>query len=55
MSELPQYEIKDIKLAPEGHHKIDWAYRNMGGYWCYVGGWDNPDYEAQLCGWSGLC
>ena len=33
----------------------DWAYRNMGGYWCYVGGWDNPDYEAQLCGWSGLC
>ena len=29
MSDLPLYEIKDIKLAPEGHHKIDWAYRNM--------------------------
>ncbi len=29
MSELPLYEIKDIALAPSGHHKIDWAYRNM--------------------------
>ena len=25
MSDLPRYEIRDIALAPEGHHKIDWA------------------------------
>ena len=26
---VPQYEIKDISLAPYGHEKIEWAYRNM--------------------------
>ncbi|MBO4408778.1 MAG: adenosylhomocysteinase [Clostridiales bacterium] len=25
----PQYDVKDIKLAPSGQEKIDWAYRNM--------------------------
>lgn len=29
MSDCSNYEIKDISLAPSGHHKIDWAYRNM--------------------------
>ena len=26
---LPQNDIKDITLAPYGHEKIEWAYRNM--------------------------
>ncbi len=26
---LQQHDIKDIKLAPYGHEKIEWAYRNM--------------------------
>lgn len=26
---LPEHDIKDIKLAPYGHEKIEWAYRNM--------------------------
>lgn len=25
----PQYDVKDISLAPYGHKKIEWAYRNM--------------------------
>ena len=25
----PQYDIRDISLAPYGHKKIEWAYRNM--------------------------
>ena len=25
----PQYEVKDISLAPYGYEKIEWAYRNM--------------------------
>ncbi len=27
--DVPQYEVKDIKLAPYGYEKIEWAYRNM--------------------------
>ena len=26
---IPQFEIKDITLAPSGQFKIDWAYKNM--------------------------
>ena len=26
---VPEHDIKDIKLAPYGHEKIEWAYRNM--------------------------
>ena len=26
---VPEYDIKDINLAPYGQKKIDWAYRNM--------------------------
>ena len=26
---LPKHHIKDISLAPYGHEKIEWAYRNM--------------------------
>ena len=26
---LPEHDIKDINLAPYGHEKIEWAYRNM--------------------------
>ena len=26
---LAEHDIKDIKLAPYGHEKIEWAYRNM--------------------------
>lgn len=26
---VPDYDIKDIKLAPTGHEKIEWAKRNM--------------------------
>ncbi|MCR5059514.1 MAG: adenosylhomocysteinase [Saccharofermentans sp.] len=25
----PQYDVRDISLAPYGHKKIEWAYRNM--------------------------
>jgi S-adenosylhomocysteine hydrolase len=24
----PEFEIKDIKLAPSGHKKIDWVRKN---------------------------
>jgi len=27
--EIPEYDIKDINLAPYGMEKIEWAYRNM--------------------------
>ncbi|NLO63336.1 MAG: adenosylhomocysteinase [Clostridiaceae bacterium] len=27
--QIPEYIIKDIELAPYGHKKIEWAYRNM--------------------------
>ena len=27
--DIPEYDIKDIKLAPYGMEKIEWAYRNM--------------------------
>ncbi len=27
--DVPQYEVRDIKLAPYGYEKIEWAYRNM--------------------------
>lgn len=29
MTQVPQYEVKDISLAPSGQYKIDWAYRYM--------------------------
>jgi len=27
--QIPDYDIKDISLAPSGREKIEWAYRNM--------------------------
>ncbi|HOO62010.1 MAG TPA: adenosylhomocysteinase [Bacillota bacterium] len=29
MESIPNYVVSDISLAPSGHKKIDWAYRNM--------------------------